>query len=164
VLLTWDASPAAKKYKAEFSDSSSFSRIVDTHLMSNTNYAPRLSQLGFLNGGLLYWRVAALDEDNNVGGWATGTFKLPRAMRVTVSGFLLKRKRGMIMVTAQTIKGKAIRRASVKVRGAGVRARPKRTRRNGTAKFRLRTRRTGNLTFTVSKRGYRTAKAVLPVR
>jgi hypothetical protein len=164
VLLSWEASPAAKKYKAEFSDSSSFSRIVDTHLTSNTNYAPRLSQLGFQNGGLLYWRVAALDEDNNVGGWATGTFKLPRAMRVTVSGFLLKRKRGMVMVSVQTTKGKAIRRARVKVGGAGVRVRPKRTRRNGTAKFRLRARRTGNVTFTVSKRGYRTAKAVLPVR
>jgi hypothetical protein len=164
VLLTWDASPAAKKYKAEFSDTSSFSRIVDSHITSNTNYAPRLTQLGFLNGGVLYWRVAALDEDNNVGGWATGTFKLPRAMRVVVAGFLMKRKRGVVTVTVQTIKGQAIKRARVKVRGAGVRARPKRTRRGGIVKFRLRARRAGNVTFTVSKRGYRTGKAVLQVR
>jgi hypothetical protein len=163
VLLTWDASPAAKRYRAEFSDTSSFSRLIDSHTTYNTNYAPRLVQLGYQNGGVLYWRVAALDEDNNVGGWATGTFKLPRAMRVMALGFLTKRKRGVVTVAVQTTKGKPIKRARVKVRGAGVRARPKRTRQDGTVKFRVRARRSGSITLTVTKRGYRTGKAVLPV-
>ena len=164
VLLTWNASPAAKKYRAEFSDTSSFSRVIDSHTTSNTSYAPRLSQLGFQNGGVLYWRVAVLDEDNNVGGFATGTFKLPRAMRVVATGFLMKRKRGLVTITAVTLKGKPIKRASVKVTGAGVRKLSKRTGRLGSAKFRLRARRRGNVTFTVQKRGYRQGKAALQVR
>jgi hypothetical protein len=163
VLLTWDPSPAAKKYKVEFSDTSSFSRVTDSHTTFNTNYAPRLTQLGFQNGGALYWRVAALDEDNNVGGFATGSFKLPKAMRVMAGGFLQTRKRGIVTVTAQTVKARPIKGARVTVRGAGVHSRAKRTSRAGTTKLRMRPRRRGTLTFTVTKRGYRPGKATVRV-
>jgi hypothetical protein len=163
VLVTWDPSPAAKRYRVDVADTSSFSRVIDSHMTFNTNYAPRLTQIGFQYGGALYWRVAAVDEDNNVGGYATGAFRLPQAMRVTVGGFLQKRKRGVVTVSAQTVKGRPIKRALVKVRGAGVRARARRTGRAGTAKLRVRARRVGTLTFTVRKRGFRPGKATIRV-
>jgi hypothetical protein len=164
VLLTWDPSLAAKWYRVEFSDTSSFSRVVESHRTSNPNYAPRLTQLGFRNGGRLYWRVAAVDEDNNVGGFATGAFKLPQAMRVVAIGALRKKKRGFAVVSVRTLKTKAIKGARVRVSGAGVHARPKRTGRNGAVKFRLRPGRAGTLTFFVTKRGYRATKALLMIR
>ena len=164
VLLTWDSSPAAKKYKVEFSETNSFNQVLDSHTTENTNYAPSMNQPGFQNGGLLYWRVAALDEGNNAGGWAFGSLRLPSGMRVNVQGLLQKRKRGNVTVTVTTAKGRPIRRARVKVKGAGVRSRPKRTGKRGTVKLRLRPRRKGTVTFTVSKRGYRAGKASVAVR
>jgi hypothetical protein len=99
-----------------------------------------------------------------VGGYATGSFKLPQAMRVVAIGALRKRKRGFAVVSVRTLKSKAIKRARVRVSGAGVHARPKRTGRNGNVKFRLRPRRAGTLTFFVTKRGYRATKALLLIR
>jgi hypothetical protein len=164
VLLSWDPSRAAKKYKVEFSETNSFNHVLDTHTTENTNYAPRMNQPGFQDGGLLYWRVAALDEGHNVGGYAIGSLRLPRGMRVTLMGLLQKRRRGKVTVTVTTAKGRPIRGARVKVRGAGVRSRPRRTSRRGTVRLRLRPRRRGSLIFMVSKRGYRAGKASLTVR
>lgn len=164
VLLTWDPSPAATRYRVEFSETNSFTRTLDTHTTENTNYAPRMNQRGFQDGGLLYWRVAALDEGNNAGGYAIGSLRLPRGMRITLSGLLQRRKRGKVAVTVTTAKGRPIRRARVKVKGAGVRSRPKRTGKRGTVRLRLRPRRRGSVIFTVSKRGYRAGKASVAVR
>jgi hypothetical protein len=164
VLLDWDAAPEAYKYRVEFSETNSFTRPLDTKLTPNTNYAPRLIQKGFLNGGRLYWRVASVDELNNVGGFATGTLALPRSLRVRVTGTLVKRTRGKVTVTVMNAKNRPVPRARVRVKGAGVRARPRRTGKRGIVKFALRPRKGGNVTFSVSKRGYRGGKASTKVR
>jgi hypothetical protein len=163
VLLTWDPSPAAKRYLVEFSETNSFNQLLDSHRTENPNYAPRMTQMGFANGGLLYWRVAALDEGNNIGGFATGAFRLPRAMRVTAVGLLQRRKRGVVTVTAASMTGRPIRRAAVTVRGAGSRPVRRRTGRRGTVRIRIRPRRRGSLTVTVRKRGYRASQVAVPV-
>ena len=49
----------------------------------NLSNAPTLTDAAFIDGGTLYWRVAAIDEGNNVGGFATGQFKTPKRMVVT---------------------------------------------------------------------------------
>jgi hypothetical protein len=162
VLLTWDPSPGAKQYLVEFSETNSFNLLLDQHRTDNPNYAPRMTQPGFANGGQLYWRVAAMDEGNNVGGFSTGSLRLPRGMRVVALGFLQKRKRGIVTVTVVAPNGRPVRGASVTARGAGTRAR-RRTGRRGTARMRIRPRRSGTIKFTVRKRGYRTGKATLPV-
>ena len=133
-------------------------------LTPNTNYAPRLAKRGFLNGGRLFWRVAAIDELQNAGGYATGTLALPQGLRVMVSGLLVKRTRRTVTVTVTNAKNRRVPRARVKARGAGVRARPRRTGRRGIVRFALRPRKRGNVTFSVSKRGYRAGKASTPVR
>ena len=164
VLLDWDPSPSAYKYRVEFSETNSFTRPLEVKLTPNTNHAPRLLQRGFLNGGRLYWRVAAIDELNNAGGYATGTLALPRALRVMVTGTLVRRTRRMITVTVTNAKNRAVPRARVRVSGAGVKARPRRTGRRGAVRFRLRPSKRGKVTFSVSKRGYRAGKASTPVR
>ena len=104
-----------------------------------------------------------MDEGNNVGGFATGTFRLPRLMRVTALGIFQKRKAGMVTVTVMGPTGRPIRGATVRTAGAGSRSVRKRTGRRGSVRVRIRPRRSGNVTFTVRKRGYRAAKATLRV-
>jgi hypothetical protein len=164
VLLNWDPAPSAYKYRVEFSETNSFIRPIDAKVTPNTNYAPHLIKRGFLNGGRLYWRVAAIDELNNAGGFATGTLSLPRSLRVRANGSLRRRERGTVTVTVMNAKNRPVRRARVRVSGAGVRARPRRTGRRGTVTFALRPRRRGKVTFKVSKRGYRAGKASTTVR
>ena len=164
VLLDWDPSQSAHKYRVEFSETNSFSRLLDVKITPNTNYAPRLIQRGFRNGGRLYWRVAAVDELRNLGGYATGTLALPRSLNVTASGSLIRGTRRTITVTVRNAKNRPVPRARVRVRGSGVRARPKRTGRRGIVKFALRPTRRGSVTFRVSKRGYRAGKTSTRVR
>jgi len=164
VLLDWDPAPSAYRYRVEFSETNSFTRRLEVKLTPNTNYAPRLIQRGFLNGGRLYWRVAAVDQLNNIGGYATGTLALPKGLRVMVSGALVKRTRRMITVTVTNAKNRPVPRARVRVRGAGVRALPRRTGKRGVVRFALRPRKRGMVTFSVSKRGYRGGKASTRVR
>jgi hypothetical protein len=159
VLLNWDPAPSAHRYRVEFSATNSFTRPLDVKLTPNTNYAPRLIQSGFRNGGRLYWRVAALDELRNAGGYATGTITLPKSLSVRIRGALRKRTRGRVTVTVMNAKNRPVPRARVRVAGAGVRARPRRTGRRGTVTFALRPRKGGRVTFRVSKRGYRAGKA-----
>jgi hypothetical protein len=163
VLLRWDPSPAAKRYLVEISETNSFNQLLDSHRTDNPNYAPRMSQPGFANGGVLHWRVAALDEGGNIGGFAIGSFRLPRAMRVLAAGLLQRRKRGIVTVTVTRPTGRPIRGATVRVRGAGSRPVRKRTGRRGKVRVRIRPSRRGRVAFTVRKRGFRPGRATLPV-
>ena len=158
VLLNWGPAPSAHKYRVEFSETNSFTRALDVELTPNTNYAPPLTQTGFRNGGRLYWRVAALDEQNNAGGWATGSLSLPRTLRVRVTGSLRKRERRRVTVMVLNGKNRPVPRAGVRVQGAGLRAGPRRTSRRGTVTFALTPRKGGSVTFRVSKPGYRAGK------
>jgi hypothetical protein len=133
-------------------------------LTPNTNYAPRMLQMGFRDGGRLFWRVASVDQLNNVGGYATGTLALPKGLRVTVSGALVKGVGRVVRVTVRTAQNRPVPRARVTVSGAGARARPRRTGRGGVVKFTLRPDRRGNVTFTATRRGYRAGKVSTAVR
>lgn len=164
VLLNWDPSPSAHKYRVEFSETNSFAQRLDVKVTPNTNYAPIMRQTGFQNGGVLYWRVAAVDQLNNLGGWATGSLALPKSLMVRVTGTLVRRSRRGVTVTVLNAKNRPVPRARVRVAGAGVRARPRRTGRRGVVRFALRPSKRGKVTFKVSKRGYRAGKASTPVR
>lgn len=164
VLLDWDPAPEAHRYRIEFSETNSFIHPLDVEVTPNTNYAPRLLQKGYLDGGRLYWRVASTDPLHNVGGYATGTLALPRGLRIMVSGSLVKRTRRTITVKVTSAKNLPIRGARVTATGAGVARASRRTGRRGTARFALRPQRRGAVRFTVTKRGYRAGRASTRVR
>jgi hypothetical protein len=163
-VVRWDPSFAlVKYYKVEFSESNSFTRTMTSASVDNTAYAPTLNSMGFQNGGPIYWRVAAVDEGNNVGAWASGRVGLLRKMVVSANGSLRRLRRGVLVVRVVNAKGRAVRGARVTVRGAGIRARSRRTTRRGLARFRVRPRARGNVTVRADKRGFRPGSDVLAV-
>jgi len=164
VLLRWDPSNEAKQYRVQVSATNSFSSTIDSVTTDNTSYAPTLSGSGYGNGGLLYWRVAVVDEGGNVGAYATRELRTLAALKVSLSGSAKRRLRTRVTVTVKTVKGSAVKSAKVTVRGAGVKRVSKRTGKKGTATFSLRPRRRGTITFSVARGGYQPTDAALTVR
>ena len=164
LVLDWDPSfGLAKQYRVEFSETSSFRTRLETKRVDNTGFAPTMGSRGFQNGGPIYWRVAAVDEGGNEGGWASGKVGLLRKMVVRVSGGLRRGSRGVIEVRVTNAKGRVVRGARVTLRGVGVRGR-KRTTRRGVARFRVRPSARGTLKIRADKRGFRPGSAALTVR
>jgi hypothetical protein len=158
VLFTWEPDPAATRYRLEVSPSNSFSDAVESVTTTQTAYAPPLTGSTYASGGRLHWRLANVDSGGNVGAFALGSLKLPKALVVSVQGALVSRQRGPLTVTVKDIRQRVVRRALVRVSGAGVRAR-RRTSRRGIASFTLRPRRRGTITVSVSRRGFREGTA-----
>jgi hypothetical protein len=164
LVLRWDPSYGlAKNYRVEFSESNGFGSPFDSKRVDNDAYAPTLTATGFQNGGPVYWRLAAVDEGGNVGGWATGRVGLLRKMVVSANGGLQRGTRGLLEVRVMNARGRAVRRARVTLRGVGVRAR-KRTSKRGLARFRVRPRARGTLKVRADKRGFRPGSAIVTVR
>jgi hypothetical protein len=162
LLISWEPSTMAKTYRVDISTTNSFSTIALSAGTENLSLAPTLTNAAFIDGGTLYWRVAAVDEGNNVGGFATGQFKTPKRMVVSLSGAVNRMAKSPVIVTVKDARGRAVKRAKIKISGAA-RAKAKRTGRKGTAKFLLRGRRKGTVTFRVARSGYRTGVATLVV-
>jgi len=114
--------------------------------------------------GPTYWRVAAVDEGNNVGAWSSGQVKSLRRMVVRVRGTLRRGRSGVVRISVKDAGGRALRGARITPRGAGVSSRSKRTGRRGTITLRLRPRAKGIVRFRVDKRGFRPGSATLRVR
>ena len=79
VLLSWNAKPAAKNYRVQISQRADFQGTVEQVDTDNTSYAPTLLSPTYLAGGTFWWRVAAQDEDRNIGDFSPGQqFSLPK--------------------------------------------------------------------------------------
>jgi hypothetical protein len=153
-----------KEYKVQVSATDSFSLVFDSHTTQNTDYAPQLTLPGYLDGGAIYWRVAAVDEGGNVGAWTVRSITQPRRMRLAAIGLLLRKRRGIATVTVTDAKGRPVRGARIRASGAGAKSRSKRSGRKGIARFKLRPRKTGTIVFRARKAGYQSARATLGVR
>jgi len=155
MLLSWDPAEMAKSYRVELSTTSSFTTRVESATTDNTSFAPKLTSRAYADGGTLYWRVASIDEGGNVGGFTTGTFALPKQIKVTVKGRLMRGSTATATVAVTDARGRPVSRAKVRVSGAGIGTVAKRTTRRGRITFRLRPRHRGTVTFSASKGGYR---------
>ena len=162
MLVAWDASLMVKQYRVQLSTTNSFSSTFASVTTDNLSWAPDISAKALTDGGEIFWRVAATDEGNNVGGWATGSFKAPKRMVVTVAGSAVRRKASTVKLTVRDFKGRKLRKAKVSVSGAA-RAKARRTGRKGTVKLRIRPRRKGSVRFRVTLAGHRPVTAVLKV-
>jgi hypothetical protein len=163
MLISWEPSLMAKRYRVDISDTNSFSSRAYSATTANLAIAPPLTTRAFVDGGRLYWRVAVVDEGSNVGAFATGSFKTPKRMVVSLAGGVVKGTRGPVQVTVRDVRGRPVKRARVKVSGAA-RAHAGRTNKRGVAKLRVRGRRTGMARFRVTRTGYRPGVAELTVR
>jgi hypothetical protein len=166
VLMSWQPVLGMKNYRLQISARPDFARLVENVITDNTSYAPRLTTgQAYLNGGLFYWRVAAADEDNNVGDFSQAlTLSLPKAMRVSTSGSPVKRRRVPITVTVRDAARKPVGRAAVRVSGAGVAAFTRRTNGEGRVVLYVRATRIGRVTVRITKSGYVSSISRLAVR
>ena len=167
LVLSWDSKTGTKQYRVQISRREDFNPALETKTTDNPDYAPALTSLSYTSGGKFFWRVAAIDGDNNVGTYANTpeTFTLPaissgggggaKHFKVTFSGRLVRNRYRYITVkvrdsaTLNVVKG-----AFVRAYGAGVAMTIKTTNSSGVAKFRLRPTQLKRVTFQVSKVGY----------
>jgi hypothetical protein len=167
VLLSWDAKAGARGYRVQLSGTPEFSRLLENVVTDNTSYAPTLKYFGqfSLNSGALYWRVAALDEGNNVGDYtAPQLISRVRRMEVGVKGALKRGTKRWLTVNVKDFETSGgVGGALLRLRGAGV-ARKARTAQFGSARLRLRPTRRGYLVISASRRGYTPASITLRIR
>ena len=169
ILLSWNPRPGVRQYRVQISGTPDFGGLLAENVLTdNTSYAPLLRYLGYrsLNTGRLYWRVAAIDEGNNVGDYTQPQLiaRTPR-MEIAVRGSVKRRKRSTLTIMVTNFEtGGGIPRATVRIAGAGIRARRVRTDLFGSARVVLRPSRRGALLITATKRGYRRASLRLSVR
>ena len=168
ILLSWNAKAGARRYRVQLSGTPEFSQLVENVVTDNTSYAPLLRYRGFrtVNTGRLYWRVAALDEGDNVGDFTSPQLiTRTRKMEIGVQGSLKRGKRAMLMVslsdfeTAGPVGGARLRAA-----GAGLRVTRWRTNPFGTASVVLKPKRRGYLLISASRSGYLPVSIRLRVR
>jgi hypothetical protein len=180
VLLSWNAKPAAKNYRVQISQRADFQVNVEQVDTDNTSYAPLLISSPYLTGGTFWWRVAAQDEDRNIGDFSQAQqFTLAKApgrgptalTRLKLALKLLKTKKGRRVIVTVKANGRPARGALVRVLFAnGVTPRKAKTNRYGKATFKLKKLGRGKtlkrrlLLFDAAKTGFLPAKRVLKIR
>jgi len=165
VLLSWNPKLGVKQYKVQVSGRPDFATTVEDTTTDNTAYAPKLSDVAYLSGNQLYWRVAGVDGDGNVGDFSPAQqLSLRPHLKLTVQGRLRKRRRSEISITVKNASGAWIRGAKVHVLGAGVKKLTRSTNMWGVARFKLRPTRRGRVLFTAKKSGFQSAGITLRVR
>jgi hypothetical protein len=168
ILLSWDSKPGAKRYRVQISGTPDFARLVENVVTDNTSYAPLLKYPGFrtLNTGRLFWRVAAMDEGDNVGDFTQPQLITRiRRMEISLRGTVKRNQKGTLTVTVSDFEtAGGVSAATVRVSGAGIRRRAARTNSFGGVRLILRPTRKGALLVTVSKRGYEPTSARLRIR
>jgi hypothetical protein len=164
--FSWAPRPEAREYRIQVSRTSDFERPVDTATTDNTTYAPTMTTYGYLGGGTLFWRVAAVDEGRNVGRYTTARkITTPKGFRLSTYGYPEKGRRVEIRFSARETTGSdPVRSAAVRLWGAGVNTATKRTKSDGSVVFRIRARRLGTVYAEAKKRGYQTVRIQLKVR
>jgi len=175
--MQWSPVNGMKDYKVEVSTSpatnsdGSFVSTVEQITTYTPNAAPRIMNLltttnAYLNGGTLYWHVAALDAGDNVGAYsATQTFALPAKIIVaSSSSFASHGMTTTLTFTTKDSKNHAIAGATVKISGGGITAVTKKSSSAGKVTFKVRPKKSGGkLTITASKTGLQTGSMTLPV-
>jgi hypothetical protein len=164
--FAWSPRAEAREYRVQVSATSDFERLVESATTDNTSYAPPMTTFGYLGGGTLYWRVAAVDEGRNVGKFsAARRISLPRGMRLSALGTPTKGERVPIRFTVRRFTGSdPVRYAAVRLWGAGLGTATKRTGADGSVTFQVRARRVGLVYAEATRRGFRAVRIALRVR
>jgi hypothetical protein len=165
VLLSWEPKPGVKKYRLQIAARQDFALNVEDVTTDNTSYAPMLTLPAYLTRQMLYWRVAGVDEGNNVGDFTpTQAIRTAPRLRVVVRGRAVGRRSTQMTVSVTRSTGGVVVGAIVRVSGAGTKTRAARTDRAGHARFVVRPTRRGTITFRATKSGFQPGVATTRVR
>ena len=87
LTFSWNTKTNVKQYKVQVSRTSGFARPFLEDKTDQASYTPVLTQQDFLDGGVMYWRVAVIDPDGNVGAFSKAKkFTLLARMQVQFTG------------------------------------------------------------------------------
>jgi len=114
-------------------------------------------------GGRLYYRVLPVDTHGANGAAVTGSFTLPKVMRVSVGGFLVRGQPASVTINATDVAGHAVRFGKVTITGAGLRTKRVKLNKRGRRNVTLKPRRRGNVTVVVRHKGYVDGSALVGV-
>jgi hypothetical protein len=165
LLFDWEPKAGAKEYRLQVSARRDFQRLVEDVTTHLTSYAPLLTRPQYESGGALYWRVAAVDEERNVGAFTQiQQVRLAERMELDVSRRPTRGRVSRVVVTLKSASGAAVRGATVRASGAGVVGRPARTGRTGKAILRLRPTRRGTLLLRAVRAGFQPVTYTIKIR
>jgi hypothetical protein len=167
LLFGWDPKPGTKHYRVLVANREDFAMTVENVVTDNTSYAPPLTSTLYLQGGTFWWKVAAFDEDNNVGDFTRphsftlvktsanrpGGIQAAQRLRLAVKGRARVRRLSRLVVTVRA-GGRVVAGAKVRGLGSGLRPRWRATNRRGQVVFRFRPKRKGVVYFQATKRQY----------
>jgi hypothetical protein len=162
-VLTWAPTGNARQYRVQISTSDSFTNVIEAATTENANYAPRMGAPAWKTGQALYWRVAAVDEGFNVGGWASGRLRQSKPMRVRARGVVRLNRTRRVRIRVTDARRRPIRAALVRIGGAGF-GTARRTSRKGRVVLKVRGLKKGRVRFRAEKSGYLPTTATLRVR
>jgi len=166
LVLSWDPKTGTKQYRVQVSTNENFDGLLENKVTDNPDYAPGLTSSSYINGGTFFWRVAAIDGDNNLGAFANTPeqFTLPatggggptiKQFKVTSTGRLVKKRfRDITIKVRDAATLNPVIGASVRASGSGVAITTKLTNSSGVAKFHLKPTQLGKVAFRVTKTGY----------
>jgi protein-S-isoprenylcysteine O-methyltransferase Ste14 len=167
VLLSWEPKPGVKRYRVQISSRQDFSPVVENVTTDNTSYAPLLTQPAYRSSNPLsfYWRVAGIDEGNNVGDYTpVQQIGAAKQMRLTARGKLRRGRSTAVSLSVTGPPAAPVKGATVRVSGAGVRLQVARTNGAGRVRFTIRPRRRGTVVYRATKAGYQPAVLKTRVR
>jgi hypothetical protein len=167
VLLSWDPKLGTKQYRVVVASREDFSVVVEDVKTDNPSYAPQFTSGAYLQGGTFWWKVAAVDEDLNLGdftrphsfavkggpGAGNTPIRTTQKLRLTMKG-RLKAKRARRVVITVKAGARPIAGARVRAFGAGMVTGWKKSNRTGKVVFRLKPKMRGLVYFQATKRGY----------
>ena len=164
LTFAWNTKTNAKQYKVQVSRQPGFVQPFLDETTDQSSYTPVLTQQDFIDGGAMYWRVAVVDPDGNVGAFSKAKkFTLLARMQVSIASQPPHGQRGPMVINVLNAKGKPIKGVAVKLRGAGVRTGTHRTNGKGVVTFSIKPTKTANLTVTATKKLYKVGTAVAQI-
>ena len=165
LLLSWEPKAGVKAYRVQISTRADFATSIEVVTTDNTSYAPAMLQAAYAAGIPLYWRVAGVDEGNNLGDWIPAQrIGAAKRMRITAQGRVVRGRSTRVSIIVREVSGPMLRGATVRVSGAGIRPRAARTNRAGRVRFAIRPTRRGKISFRATKAGYSPAVVTKQVR
>jgi hypothetical protein len=165
LLLDWEPKAGVQNYRVQIATRRDFARVVEDVTTDLSSYAPLLTKPQYESGGVLYWRVAAVDEERNVGGFTQiQVIRLAERMTMSITPRPTRGRFTRVVVTLKSAAGKPVRGATVRATGAGVAGRAARTGRTGKAILRLRPIRRGTLVLRAIRAGFQPASYAVKIR
>ncbi|HEY3614131.1 MAG TPA: Ig-like domain-containing protein [Gaiellales bacterium] len=164
LTFAWNSKTNVKQYKVQVGRTPGFATNFLDENTDQSSYTPLLTQPDFADGGTMYWRVAVLDPDGNLGAFSKAKkFTILARLSVALSGQPPKGQPGVVTVVVTNAKGKPVAGAAVKLRGAGVKTGTHKTSKKGVVTFSVKPTKAGNLTATVTKKLFKQGSTVVPI-